>query len=405
MAVYSPKGGNQTEIFPPGPFDENCLTLNMWAPPPPEKELPVFLWYFGGGFKEGGTSALYYNPQSWVQRTQEHIVVTVNFRSNIFGYPNPAGLTEQNLGLLDQRMGLEWVRDNIANFGGDPAKIVTWGESAGAVASDYLNFAYPSDPIASGMILDSGTALFSQECVQSADVAQANFTAVAVALGCEVEASQVDCLRTASWQAIESILALDKTLKFLTVVDNRAVFSNYTKRYEMGALSPIPAIVGSNEHEFNEAYPLSLTYNQTTADRFTNAFFLCTAAMTSQLRQSASLITYQFRHDGNFSDISPPGYPGAYHASELPLLFGTIGLYHGPATAYEKIVSRQMQDLWLGFAKDPKHGLGKAGWNPYGNGNGTSGVILGGMSTPVHSIGISELDGVCTSIDRLYACL
>lgn len=142
MAVYSPKGGNQTEIFTPGPFDEDCLTLNIWAPPPSEKELPVFVWYFGGGFKEGGTSALYYNPQSWVQRTQEHIVVTVNFRSNIFGYPNAAGLTEQNLGLLDQRMGLEWVRENIANFGGDPAKIVTWGESAGAVASDYLNFAY-----------------------------------------------------------------------------------------------------------------------------------------------------------------------------------------------------------------------------------------------------------------------
>lgn len=101
------------------------------------------------------------------------------------------------------------------------------------------------------MILDSGTALFPQECVQSADVAQANFTAVAVALGCEVEASQVDCLRTASWQAIESILASDKTLKFVTVVDNRAVFSNYTKRYEMGALSPIPAIVGSNQQSLN----------------------------------------------------------------------------------------------------------------------------------------------------------
>lgn len=181
----------------------------------------------------------------------------------------------------------------------------------------------------------------------------------------------------------------------MTVADNRAVFSNYTERYEMGTLSSIPAIVGSNQHEFNEASPLSPIYNQTTSDRFTNAVFLCTAALTSRLRQSASLITYRFRYDGNFSDISPSGYPGAYHASELPLLFGTMGVYHGPSTAYEEIVSRQMQDLWLEFAKNPEHGLGKEGWTPYGNGNGTSGVILGGMSTTVHSIGISELDGVC----------
>jgi acetylcholinesterase len=125
--------------------------------------MPVFVWYFGGGFLQGGTSSLYFNPQSWVQRTQGHIVVTVNFRSNIFGFPNAANLTDQNLGLLDQRLALEWVRDNIANFGGDPSKIVAWGQSARAIAYDYLNFAYPEDPIVNGMILDSNTTFYPQE--------------------------------------------------------------------------------------------------------------------------------------------------------------------------------------------------------------------------------------------------
>jgi hypothetical protein len=82
---------------------------------------------------------------------------------NIFGFPNAANLTDQNLGLLDQRLALEWVRDNIANFGGDPSKIVAWGQSARAIAYDYLNFAYPEDPIVNGMILDSNTTFYPQE--------------------------------------------------------------------------------------------------------------------------------------------------------------------------------------------------------------------------------------------------
>jgi carboxylesterase type B len=67
-------------------------------------------------------------------------------------------LAEQNLGLLDQRLALEWVRKNIVKIGGDSSKIIAWGQSSGAIGIDYLNFAYPSNPIISGMILDSGTA-------------------------------------------------------------------------------------------------------------------------------------------------------------------------------------------------------------------------------------------------------
>ncbi|KEF55791.1 uncharacterized protein A1O9_08542, partial [Exophiala aquamarina CBS 119918] len=127
--VYSPRGGNETEYSPLAIFGEDSTG---------RKDLPVIVWYFGGGFLRGGTNLPYDNPQSWIERTQEHIVVAVNFRSNIFGFPNADGLDEQNLGLLDQRMGLEWVRDNIANFGGDPTKIIAWGQSAGAIAIDFL---------------------------------------------------------------------------------------------------------------------------------------------------------------------------------------------------------------------------------------------------------------------------
>lgn len=389
--VFSPTGGNETEYFPLANFGEDCLTLDVWAPRSKQKDLPVFVWYFGGGFVQGGTNSLYFNPQSWIERTQEHIVVAVNSRSNIFGFPNFDGLEEQNLGLMDQRMGLEWIRDNIGNFGGSPSKIVAWGQSSGAIAVDFLNFAYKSDPIVSGMILDSGTSFYPKKASQTSDSARINFTSIAQTLNCSLAASRLDCLRSVSWQDIETILLADSTFDFEPIVDNHLVFSDYAQRYEIGALSSTPAIIGTNQHEFN-AFPED---NQTSPDVKTNLAFLCTAVHASQLRQNNSLITYRYRYDGNFTDLSPPGYPGAVHASELPLIFGTQGQYHGPSSAYEDLVSNRIQDLWLNFAKDPKDGLYRQGWGSYGNGKA---VLIGGTGTPVQEIEISELDSVCNSL-------
>jgi acetylcholinesterase len=393
-SVYAPKYGNQTEYFPPQDFSEDCLTLNIWTPQTSQPKLPVIVWYYGSGFTQGGTESFYYNPQSWIQRTKHHIVVSVNVRANIFGFPNALGLSEQNLGLLDQRLSLEWIRDNIAAFGGDPSRIVAWGQSAGAIAIDYLNFAHPSDPIAHGMILDSATALYPASVRRTSDTTQSNFTAVAASLNCASAVSQIECLRNVSWQAIASILQADTSLKFLPVVDNKLVFADYTQRYEEMALSHIPALIGTNQHEFNVGvpYPLSPNFTQEASDAITNRTTLCTAARTSRLRQKSGRTTYRFQYDGDFANISPKGYPGAYHAAELPLIFGTEGRYHGASTEGESRVSRVLQDFWVEFARDPQRGLGDAGWGTYSEGKA---MLLGGLDVDVKEISIDELDGVC----------
>lgn len=92
----------------------------------------------GGGFIIGGIDIPWQMPTSWVERSKSHIIVTINYRVNIFGFPNARGLKdgEQNLGILDERAALEWVRDNIAAFGGDPTRITQWGRSAGALSAD-----------------------------------------------------------------------------------------------------------------------------------------------------------------------------------------------------------------------------------------------------------------------------
>lgn len=412
--VYSVNGGNMTEFWPSETFSEDCLTLNIWTPQGPLREdLPVIVWHFGGGFVQGGTNALIYNPESWVQRTQEHIVVTVNFRSNLFGFPNAAGLAEQNLGLLDQRFALEWVRDNIARFGGNPSRIVKWGESAGAIACDFLNFAYPEDPIASGMILDSGTALFPIQASVSFDEGHTNFTSVAESVGCEYATSELECMRGVPWRTLLGVMAADSTLVFLPIIDEKIVFGNYSERYAMGALSSVPALIGTNQHELFALVPqtgLDTPFNATAFAEFEkryddegNAAFLCaSAAGTSLLRHSSNtdsagrrLTTYRYRYDGNFPNVSPKLYPGAFHTAELPLLFGTAGMYHGASTAYEEEVGAKMQDLWLAFAKDPLDGLKEAGWGSYAEGKA---VLLGGADAPMVQVELGEVDGVCAAL-------
>lgn len=393
--MYSVNGGKETEFFPQEIYAEDCLTLNIWTPaiPKTNASLPVIVFFFGGRFVEGGTNALIYNPQSWIQRTREHIVVTVNFRMNILGFPNAKGLAEQNLGLLDQRLALEWVRDNIAAFGGDPARMVKWGESAGAIASDYLNFAYPSDPIFTGMILDSGTALFPAEGALSQDTSQSNFSSVMKSAGCLLAKSPMDCMRSVPWQTLQGLLAMDTSMNFQPVVDERVVFSNYSAQYGPGNVSNIPAIIGTNQHELSATRPQRQgSSTDSELDLFGNFSFLCAAVESSRLRKAAGLTTYRFRYDGAFPNIDPANHPGAFHAAELPMVFGTAGEWHSASTPYQDVVSQTMQDFWLAFAKDPEHGLEKAGWAPDADGKA---LLLGGIAGVMEQIDASDLDSAC----------
>ena len=187
------------------------------------------------------------------------------------------------------------MRDNIARFGGDSSKIIAWGESAGAIAVDYLDFAYFLDPIVSGRIMASGTALFAPQYQrQSADFAHTNFIAVSKALGCGRASSQVECLRNVSWQEIEGYLATAEaqTIKFLPVTDENLIFSNYSRRYDMNALSAVPAIIGTNRYELNAlAMKNASTEYEKDLAALTDSSFLCTASATSRFREASSRMT------------------------------------------------------------------------------------------------------------------
>ncbi|KAL9061542.1 MAG: hypothetical protein Q9162_000074 [Coniocarpon cinnabarinum] len=370
---------------------EDCLAVTVWTPTADkcaqnsdnDKGLPVLIWIYGGGFQTGSTNIAYQIPLEWIQRTQSHIVVSLQYRLNIFGYPNAQGLETQNPGLLDQRAAIEWIRDNIAAFGGNPEQMTTWGQSAGAFSVDFLNFAYPSDPIVKGQICDSGSALVPSYHSESADYS--NFSFVAQSLGCDSiltgasPAQELACVQGLPFRSLldfqesYSLNGTDPPLSFDPIADGKSAFANYTERYAMGpgkGVSDIPSIFGTNNNEGVSlvTYPSdpSMPPNETAARQTTLETFLCPAAQSTTLREANHLTTYRYLYYGNFTDVSPRYWLGPYHSSELPMLFGTRGQFRAAASEFETQVSEAMQDRWLSFMRNP---ASPEGWVEAASGN------------------------------------
>lgn len=146
-------------------MSEDCLYLNVWTPVRPRSQtLPVLVYFYGGGFVAGDGSEPRYDGASMA--SQGMVAVTVNYRLNVFGFLAHPELTAEapyeasgNYGLLDQNAALQWVRRNIAAFGGDPQKITIAGESAGSVSVSAQMGSPLSRDLIAGAIGESGAAI------------------------------------------------------------------------------------------------------------------------------------------------------------------------------------------------------------------------------------------------------
>ncbi|KAJ0311648.1 hypothetical protein Brms1b_008166 [Colletotrichum noveboracense] len=221
-----------------GGQSEDCLYINIYAPLNPIAErLPVFIYIPGGGFTGGGADSLYKIPDQWIQKTQGHIFVIMNYRVNIFGFPN-AESAPQNAGLLDQRLVVEWARDNIAAFGGDPDKITLWGQSAGGMSVGMYGYAWFEDPIVSGLIADSGAA----STLTVSDPEHTTFTKFAGSFGCSnlTTDTELQCMQNLDAKVIQDTLSFGGTgLRFRPVVDNITAFANSSQRLFEGRFADV----------------------------------------------------------------------------------------------------------------------------------------------------------------------
>ncbi|HMQ45889.1 MAG TPA: carboxylesterase family protein [Saprospiraceae bacterium] len=174
------KGIKETKAFGPRPMQalvfgdmasrsdgvsEDCLYLNIWTPATRNnKNLPVLVYFYGGGFVAGDASEYRYDGESMAKKGI--IAITVNYRLNIFGFLAHPELSAEapykgsgNYGLLDQALALQWVKDNVAAFGGDPNKITIAGESAGSISVSYQMASPLSKGLLAGAIGESGAGI------------------------------------------------------------------------------------------------------------------------------------------------------------------------------------------------------------------------------------------------------
>lgn len=215
--------------------------------------------------------------------------------------------------------------------------------------------------------MDSGTAHLP---LYSGDTNQTSFSRLAELANCSsAHALQtLDCLREVPARTVESIVT-NASLSFIPIADEKIVFSDYTDRASQGLLSARPAIIGTNSNEGSALVPYDPAgINQTAADAVTLSSFFCPALETSQERLASGVEaakTFRYYYSGNFSNVSPRNWEGAYHSAELPLLFGTYGITRGTGTQFEHRLSQAMQNAWRNFARDGVKSFKTEAWPEY----------------------------------------
>ncbi len=390
---------------------EDCLQLNLWTPALDEGRRPVMVWIHGGSFTSGTAGSPIYDGSSLARRG-DVVVVTINYRLGALGFLALPQLEEEegvfgNLGLLDQITALEWVREHISGFGGDPDRVTVFGESAGAMSAGALL----ATPRARGLfrraVLQSGAA----ENVSSREES----VRVGACLLEELGLANPDAERLRSVPVADLLAAQQSTvarmwrsvsgLTFQPVVDGRVIPSPPLQQIRSGCAADVSLLVGSNRDEYklwNLADPKAAkldhaallrrcrhnipgegvdgtahavraieTYARLREGRASAAPpELWTAIETDRLIRAPALrlADAQRAHQRQtfvylFAWTSPAmeGALGSCHALEIPFVFGSlrhpgVSAFAGAGPAAERL-SSVMQDAWISFARsgDPSH--------------------------------------------------
>lgn len=237
-------------------MDEDCLYLNVWTPAvSTDEKLPVFVWYFGGGLQVGHTAEMEFDGERIARRGI--VVVTVNYRLNVFGFLSHPEITAEsphapaNFGHLDQQAGTQWVKRNIAAFGGDPDQITIGGQSAGGGSVLSQLTSPQNDRLFQRAVIMSGifTQLYPNSPVpphnRTLKEAEEDGVAFFKYLG-------VSTLQEA--RELDAIYLRDKMLEYGkfwgTVMDQKYCIGNPYNLFLQGQHHKVPVMLGNTASEF-----------------------------------------------------------------------------------------------------------------------------------------------------------
>ncbi|HXB69502.1 MAG TPA: carboxylesterase family protein [Candidatus Acidoferrales bacterium] len=362
---------------------EDCLYLNVWTGAKAASEgRPVYLYIYGGANTEGSAAVPVYDGEGLAKKGI--VVVTVNYRLGIFGFFAHPELTKEaeykasgNYALLDLVAALHWVRDNIAAFGGDPAKVTIGGQSAGG-ANTYSLLASPlAKGLFRGAIVESGGG--GSRPLAELEQVGAKF---AEAKG----AGSLADLRRMSWKDLIAPVPGAPPFRFST-----AALDGYVLR-DQSEPNGVPMLTGINMHEGGATPHPEVTvagYEQQVRRRFPDladevlkfypaATDEAARAAQNELAWDAARVSMYVRASQRaqktktkvytyFWDHALPGPDaekyGAFHSSEVPYVMGALAMSDRPFTAADQQIAGMMTSYWANFiATGDPNGKGLAHW-------------------------------------------
>ncbi len=360
-------------LIPKEPISEDCLYLNVWtAAETVDEKRPVMVWIYGGGFGSGGSTVPLYDGEELAKKGI--VVVNLNYRVGIFGFlAHPELSTESpdqtsgNYGILDQIAALEWVKKNIAAFGGDPNNVTIAGQSAGAFSVNAL------------VVSPRAKGLFHKAIAQSGGMFTRNNGLVSGLQGAEERGKQLTDEMGLSLSDLRTITA-DSLIKiqgrFGPVFDGK-VLPGVRQAFQEGKFSDVPLLTGWNADD-------RVSSNQTLspAEFIANAkkqyggrageyLQLFPAGNEVELEETqktigvlgfgfqnytwARLQTEKGQNDAYLYYFTrvPPGEPnyGAFHSAEFSYSFHTLKHWNRPFEQADYDLEKHMSDYWVNFVK------------------------------------------------------
>ncbi|MEM7411009.1 MAG: carboxylesterase family protein [Myxococcota bacterium] len=232
---------------------QDCLTLNVWTPAPDSGRRPVLVWIHGGAFTMGAGSGGLYDGRRLAKRG-DVVVVTINYRLGVLGFLNHPELRalgfESNLGLRDQIRALEWVRENIAGFGGDPDNVTIFGESAGGMSVGTLLATPRANGLFHRAVLQSGALHNVSTEAQSSRVAESLLDTLGVDPTDPGALREVPVSRLVRQQREAMLRQAVTLLPWQPSVDGELLPKTALAALEAGEVARVPTLVGSNRDEW-----------------------------------------------------------------------------------------------------------------------------------------------------------
>src|SRR6266568_6703721 len=385
------------------PMSEDCLSLNIWSPAADQEKRPVMVYIHGGAFTLGSASDPWYDGTSFAAN-HNIVVATLNYRLGILGFVYlkdlagaDAGYTG-NCGLLDQIAALEWVREHIAAFGGDPDQVTVMGESAGAMSIGALLGMKASQGLFQRAILQSGAAGFLPTRPQATHVAQA----LLAKLG--LETSQLAAVADVP---LETLLKVQPELgrefggiqAYSPMIDGETLPQHPSAMIAQGSAAHVAILAGTNRDEWrlfammsggpkvdevrlkqlfgDEAKPALTIYTEARADKspelawidmMSDMVFRMPAIRLAEAQVKLGAPVWMYRFDWESPAFG--GVLGAAHAMDIPFVFNTldVGLsrtFTGDSPTRQPLADR-MHATWAAFIRSGTPAIAELpSWPPY----------------------------------------